>query len=38
VQVAASIGVSVYPEDGAEFGPLLHAADARMYAVKHPAG
>jgi diguanylate cyclase (GGDEF)-like protein/PAS domain S-box-containing protein len=36
VQVSASIGVSVHPEDGAEFGPLLHAADARMYAAKHP--
>ncbi|WP_222196145.1 diguanylate cyclase domain-containing protein [Modestobacter italicus] len=37
VQVSASIGVSVHPEDGAEFGPLLHRADARMYAAKHPA-
>jgi diguanylate cyclase (GGDEF)-like protein/PAS domain S-box-containing protein len=38
VQVQASVGVSVHPEDGAEFGPLLHRADARMYAGKHPAG
>jgi diguanylate cyclase (GGDEF)-like protein/PAS domain S-box-containing protein len=38
VQVRASVGVSVHPEDGAEFGPLLHQADARMYAAKHPAG
>jgi diguanylate cyclase (GGDEF)-like protein/PAS domain S-box-containing protein len=38
VQVRAGVGVSVHPEDGAEFGPLLHAADARMYAAKHPAG
>ena len=38
VQVQASIGVSVHPADGAEFGPLLHEADARMYAAKHPAG
>ena len=38
VQVQASIGVSVHPEDGAEFGPLLHEADARMYAAKHPVG
>jgi diguanylate cyclase (GGDEF)-like protein/PAS domain S-box-containing protein len=37
VQVQVSIGVSVHPEDGAEFGPLLHRADARMYASKHPA-
>ncbi|MCZ2807445.1 diguanylate cyclase [Modestobacter sp. VKM Ac-2983] len=38
VQVQASVGISVHPDDGAEFGPLLHRADARMYAVKHPAG
>ncbi|MEU2350800.1 diguanylate cyclase [Modestobacter sp. NPDC049651] len=37
VQVRASVGVAVTPEDGAEFGPLLHAADARMYRSKHPA-
>ncbi|WP_138731742.1 diguanylate cyclase domain-containing protein [Modestobacter excelsi] len=37
VQVRASVGVSVHPDDGAEFGPLLHRADARMYARKHPA-
>ncbi|GAA4749502.1 hypothetical protein GCM10023328_35160 [Modestobacter marinus] len=36
VQVRASVGISVHPEDGAEFGPLLHLADARMYAGKHP--
>ena len=36
VQVSASIGASVHPEDGAEFGPLLHTADARMYGTKHP--
>ncbi|MCZ2837576.1 diguanylate cyclase domain-containing protein [Modestobacter sp. VKM Ac-2985] len=38
VQVQASVGISVHPDDGAEFGPLLHRADARMYAAKHPAG
>ena len=37
VQVHASVGVSVHPEDGADFGPLLHSADGRMYASKHPA-
>jgi diguanylate cyclase (GGDEF)-like protein len=37
VRVRASVGVSVHPDDGAEFGPLLHRADARMYASKHPA-
>jgi diguanylate cyclase (GGDEF)-like protein/PAS domain S-box-containing protein len=37
VQVRVSVGVSVHPDDGAEFGPLLQRADARMYARKHPA-
>jgi GGDEF domain-containing protein len=37
VQVRATVGVSVHPDDGAEFGPLLHRADARMYAGKHPS-
>jgi diguanylate cyclase (GGDEF)-like protein/PAS domain S-box-containing protein len=37
VRVQASVGVGVHPDDGAEFGPLLHRADARMYASKHPA-
>jgi diguanylate cyclase (GGDEF)-like protein/PAS domain S-box-containing protein len=36
VAVQASVGVGVHPEDGAEFGPLLQRADARMYASKHP--
>jgi diguanylate cyclase (GGDEF)-like protein/PAS domain S-box-containing protein len=35
VSVRVSIGVAVHPEDGADFGPLLHRADARMYASKH---
>ena len=37
VRVRATVGVGVHPDDGAEFGPLLHRADARMYARKHPA-
>jgi diguanylate cyclase (GGDEF)-like protein/PAS domain S-box-containing protein len=36
VQVRASVGVSVHPDDAAEFEPLLHRADARMYASKRP--
>ena len=36
VTVRVSIGVAVHPEDGDQFGPLLHHADARMYAGKHP--
>jgi len=38
VTAQASVGVSVHPDDGGEFGALLHRADARMYARKHPAG
>ncbi|MGZ4668922.1 MAG: diguanylate cyclase domain-containing protein [Blastococcus sp.] len=34
VTVGASVGVSVYPEDGEEFADLLHAADLSMYAHK----
>jgi len=36
VAVTASIGVGVYPDDGADFAALLHHADQRMYAGKHP--
>jgi diguanylate cyclase (GGDEF)-like protein/PAS domain S-box-containing protein len=32
--VRASIGVSVWPEDGADFPALLHSADMRMYATR----
>ena len=39
VGVRASIGVSVWPEDGADFPALLHSADMRMYATRtRPAG
>ena len=37
LQVRASLGTSHYPADGAAFGELLHVADLRMYATKHPA-
>ena len=37
VHVSASVGVAVYPDDGEAFGTLLHVADGRMYAAKHPA-
>ncbi|MCZ2828060.1 diguanylate cyclase [Modestobacter sp. VKM Ac-2986] len=37
VTVQVSIGIAVHPEDGDDFAPLLHRADARMYAGKHPA-
>ncbi|QNN53110.1 diguanylate cyclase domain-containing protein [Nocardioides mesophilus] len=36
VVVSASIGLSTYPQDGEDFGRLLHAADLRMYQLKHP--
>jgi diguanylate cyclase (GGDEF)-like protein/PAS domain S-box-containing protein len=34
VHVTCSIGISVYPDDGAEAGALLENADAAMYQVK----
>ncbi|MGY1762842.1 diguanylate cyclase domain-containing protein [Geodermatophilus sp. SYSU D00779] len=34
VVVRASVGVSVWPEDGADFPALLHSADMRMYATR----
>jgi len=34
LSVAASIGISVYPADGAEFGELLKNADAAMFHAK----
>jgi diguanylate cyclase (GGDEF)-like protein len=35
LQGAASIGIALYPEDGATPDSLLTAADAAMYAVKN---
>lgn len=34
VQVAASIGIASYPQDGRHIRELLHAADEAMYAAK----
>jgi diguanylate cyclase (GGDEF)-like protein len=33
--VSASIGISHFPADGADFRALRHVADLRMYALKH---
>ena len=35
--VTVSIGTSTFPEDGADFDALMHAADGRMYAFKNRA-
>jgi GGDEF domain-containing protein len=32
---AASVGVALYPQNGATKDDLLNAADAAMYAAKH---
>jgi diguanylate cyclase (GGDEF)-like protein/PAS domain S-box-containing protein len=34
VPVGVSIGAATYPQDGGQFGALLHCADTRMYADK----
>jgi diguanylate cyclase (GGDEF)-like protein/PAS domain S-box-containing protein len=34
VGVGASVGISLYPNDGEEFATLLHAADLKMYEIK----
>jgi diguanylate cyclase (GGDEF)-like protein len=36
VQLAASIGVAIYPQDGRDAGALLRRADGRMYEQKQP--
>ncbi|NGZ84753.1 diguanylate cyclase [Duganella sp. SAP-35] len=38
VQVSASIGVAIYPQDGADARTLLIKADRAMYDVKHNGG
>ena len=35
---ATSTGIALYPDDGITKDALLHAADARMYSVKHAKG
>jgi diguanylate cyclase (GGDEF)-like protein/PAS domain S-box-containing protein len=37
IRLTASIGIATYPADAADFGALLHLADARMFELKHPA-
>lgn len=38
IDVAASIGIAVYPDDGADAGTLLRRADIVMYVAKRSAG
>ncbi len=38
VTVGASIGAAAFPDDAEGFGALLHLADLRMFALKHPSG
>jgi diguanylate cyclase (GGDEF)-like protein/PAS domain S-box-containing protein len=35
LQISASIGLALYPDDARSFGELLEKADAAMYRVKH---
>jgi predicted signal transduction protein with EAL and GGDEF domain len=32
--VTASLGLALYPQDGADDAPLVHAADAALYRAK----
>jgi GGDEF domain-containing protein len=36
VSVTTSVGISRFPDDGEDFGRLLHTADSRMYKHKRP--
>ena len=35
LHMAASLGIALYPQDGADAASLIHAADAAMYRSKH---
>lgn len=35
LRLTASIGIAVYPEDGADLATVVRAADERMYDIKH---
>jgi diguanylate cyclase (GGDEF)-like protein len=35
LHLAASLGIALYPQDGADVASLIHAADAAMYRSKH---
>lgn len=37
VQIGASVGIAIFPEDAREIEPLCIAADLRMYEAKHEA-
>ncbi len=37
-RVSASLGVSIFPQDGRDFETLIQAADKAMYSVKHQGG
>lgn len=38
IEVAVSVGISVYPDDGIDAEALLHAADQAMYRAKRKTG
>jgi diguanylate cyclase (GGDEF)-like protein len=38
VNISASIGISIYPDDGEEVEMLIHSADKSMYFVKQKGG
>jgi GGDEF domain-containing protein len=37
IRGSASVGIALYPEDGANKDSFLNAADAAMYVAKHSA-
>ena len=38
MEIGASIGIAIYPADGADADALVKAADAAMYSAKHAGG